>query len=93
MNTDNLARTTFVLDRDTSVQLDTISRRMGVSRSSLVRGVLREPVAMMAGWLDRLPTDRAVTPADATAFQDAMQLDLVEFIERHVAEGAEGSPR
>lgn len=86
MNTDNLARATFVLDRETSAQLDIISRRMGVSRSSLVRDVLREPVAMMAGWLDRVPTDRAVTAADADALRDAMQLDLVEFIERQVAE-------
>lgn len=90
MNTDALARTTFVLDRETSLQLDSISRRMGVSRSSLVRDVLREPVAMMAGWVDRLPTDRAVTPSDAVEFRDSMQLDLIDFIERHVDDMAAG---
>ena len=89
MNTDNLARTTFVLERETSAQLDFISRRMGVSRSSRVRDVLREPVALMAGWVKSIPTDRPVTAGDASDLRDTIQLDLVEFINRASAEANE----
>jgi hypothetical protein len=81
MNTDELARTTFVLRRDTHEQLNTISRRMGVSRSELVRDVLREPVALMSKWVESLPEDAG--PGDVTRLQGEMQLDLVEFIGRH----------
>jgi predicted DNA-binding protein len=84
MNTDQLARTTFVLQRETHEQLNRISKRLGVSRSTLVRDVLFEPVALMAKWMDGLPDD--ATPEQAAAVQEVMQGDLVEFIERHSAE-------
>ena len=87
MNTDKLARTTFVLLKETSEQLDFISRRMGVSRSVLVRDVLQEPVALMAGWVQRIPEDRPVTAAEASELQGVLQRDLVEFIDRHKAAG------
>lgn len=83
MNTDKLARTTFVLLRETSEELDYVSRRMGVSRSVLVRDVLREPVSLMAGWLRRVPEDQPVTAEQAAQLGDEIQLDLVDFIERH----------
>lgn len=84
MNTDKLARATFVLDRATHDQLDYISRRMKVSRSELVRDVLAEPVAMMAKWVQATPEEP--TPADAESIAAAMQLDLVEFVERKAVE-------
>jgi len=84
MNTDQLARTTFVLQRETHEQLNRISKRLGVSRSALVRDVLFEPVAMMAKWMDDVPPEP--TPGDVELALGAMQGDLVEFIERHVAE-------
>ena len=87
MNTQDLARTTFVLKRETHEQLNRISRRMGVSRSVLVRDVLAEPIAMMAKWSDSLPADiHTLTPEQGAAAVESIQLDLVEFMERHVAE-------
>ena len=55
MNTDQLARTTFVLDRVTSERLTAIAARMGVSQSALVRDVLQEPVELMHRWVLSLP--------------------------------------
>ncbi len=82
MNTDTLARATFVLDRETAERLARISRRMGVSRSALVRDVLLEPVALMAKWVESLPADDdALTPELAGALFETMQLDMAEFIE------------
>lgn len=57
MNENLLARATFVLDRHTFEQLGFLSSRMGVSRSELVRQVLAEPVAHMAGLLARVPAN------------------------------------
>jgi hypothetical protein len=84
MNTDLLARTTFVLDRTTHEQLSYVAKRMGVSRSELVRDVLVEPVALMAKWAASLPENP--TPADAERVTGELQGDLVEFIERHKGE-------
>ena len=84
MNTNLLARTTFVLNRVTHDQLDYISRRMNVSRSELVRDVLAEPIAIMAKWVLSVP--ETPTEADATRIGEAVQLDLCEFIERRTAE-------
>jgi hypothetical protein len=84
MNTDQLARSTFVLQRETHEQLKRISQRLGVSRSTLVRDVLAEPVALMAKWVESVPDNP--TSADAQAAGDLMQGDLVDFIERHAAD-------
>lgn len=62
MNTANLARTTFVLDRATADQLGFLSRRMGVSRSALVREVLAEPIATLAKLVESVPEHP--TPGD-----------------------------
>ena len=84
MNTQELARTTFVLNRETHEQLNRVSRRMGVSRSTLVRDMLAEPVALMAKWVDSLPpAGEVITEAAGTAVLDTIQLDLVEFIDQH----------
>ena len=79
MNTEKLARTTFVIDRDTADQLAFISKRMNVSQSALVRDVLAEPVALMAKWVASVP-DKP-TKDDAEKLFDGMQGDLVDFIE------------
>jgi len=89
MNTAQLARTTFVLDRATHDQLAYISRRMKVSRSELVRDVLAEPIALMAKWVQSVPDD--LSPADAQRLGESVQLDMVEFIERKAAELEQGS--
>lgn len=74
MNSEKLSRTTFVLNRETAEQLGYVSRRMGVSRSALVRDVLEEPVAMMAKWVSSVPAD--MTPADVERLTSQMSLDL-----------------
>lgn len=79
MNTDQLKRASFVLDRVTAERLDYISRRMGVSRSALVRDVLAEPVALMAGWVEGLPEEP--TASDAQKFVGRMASDLERLIE------------
>ena len=84
MNTAELARTTFVLQRETHEQLNFISRRMNVSRSTLVRDVLAEPVALMAKWVEGLPEQP--TPEQSATAMAGMQGDLVDFIDRHVSE-------
>lgn len=86
MNSEKLARATFVLDRATFEQLDYISRRMNVSRSELVRDTLAEPIALMAKWVQSVPDEP--TPADVDAARHTVQLDLVELITRKSAEVA-----
>jgi hypothetical protein len=83
MNTDRLARTTFVLHRETHDQLDFISRRMKVSRSELVRDMLAEPIALMAKWVDSVPDQPTEASNEVTL--GVVQHDLVEFIERQHA--------
>ncbi len=78
MNSDRLARTTFVLLRETHEELDYISARMGVSRSELVRDTLTEPVSLMAKWVRSLPDQP--TQADVQKSTDLLQLDMIDFI-------------
>jgi predicted DNA-binding protein len=84
MNTSKLARTSFVLDRETHDQLQYLSRRMGVSRSELVRDVLAEPISLMAKWMLSVPDDP--TGNDAERVEGQMQLDMVEFLSRKAEE-------
>ncbi len=79
MNTDMLARATFVLDRTTSERLGYISKRMGVSRSSLVREVLEEPIALMAKWVESVPDEPSQDQAEALF--GTMHADLEKFLE------------
>lgn len=83
MNAEKLARATFVLDRDTNDRLKYISRRLGVSRSTLVRDFLAEPVEMMERWVRKTPAQP--TPEQAEQLLHGIQGDLVDFIERHQA--------
>lgn len=62
MNSETLARVTFVLDRHTAQDLAYLSSRMGQSRSALVREVLAAPVSSMAEMLRQVPPNP--TPAD-----------------------------
>lgn len=85
MNTLKLARTTFVLDRETHDRLNYVARRMGVSRSTLVRDVLAEPVELMERWMRSVPEDQPLTVETATRLGEVIQLDLVDFMERKSA--------
>lgn len=78
MNADKLARTTFVLHRETADQLGYVAQRMGVSRSALARDVLTEPVAMMARWMRDVPAD--LTPEDLKRLDATMQADMGELL-------------
>lgn len=84
MNTDQLARTTFVLDRVTSDRLSAIARRMGVSRSALVRDVLAEPVELMHRWVTSLPENP--TAEDAERLMGSMESDLGGFLDSKSAQ-------
>lgn len=86
MNTDKLARTTFVLDRPTHEMLQVISDRLGRSRSDLIREMVADPIKFMHAQLAKLPPNERLTREDAQAFSESMQQDLVEFIERVAAE-------
>ncbi len=55
MNTDNLARCTFVLDRTTAHQLSYLSRRFRRSRSDIVRELLKDSVDTMAKLVQQVP--------------------------------------
>lgn len=85
MNTDLLARTTFVLDRATSDRLTAISRKLGVSRSSLVRDVLQEPVELMHRWVDSMPAE-GMTPEAAQALMGSIESDIGEFLDTKAAQ-------
>ena len=75
MNTETLARVTFVLDKHTAEDLAYLSLRMGQSRSALVREVLAAPVAGMAEMLRAVPDNP--TPADVRQLA-LTGLELVE---------------
>lgn len=81
MNAENLARATFVLDRPTYERLAYLSRRMGQSRSELVRGLLEEPIREM----DRLMRMVPDNPTEADLRQ--MRLEGLDLVDR-VASGA-----
>lgn len=74
MNTDRLARATFVLDRSTVEGLSYLSRRFSRSRSELVREVLADPVRGMVALLERHPEGSVVDPRQ-------LALDGLEMIE------------
>jgi hypothetical protein len=78
MNSQKLARATFVIARETHDQLRYISGRMGVSRSDLVRDFMAEPVALMAKWVRSLPDQP--TSEDVAASSELLQLDMLEFL-------------
>lgn len=88
MNTSKLARTTFVLDRETADQLGYVAKRMGVSRSSLVRETLAEPVALMAHWVRSVPDE--VTPEDLARLGEMMESEIGSFIDRKTSEMGSG---
>lgn len=86
MNTEKLARTTFVLDRPTHEMLQVISDRLGRSRSDLIREMVADPIKFMHAQLAKLPLTERLTSDEAQAFTESVQQDLVEFIERVAAE-------
>ena len=75
MNAETLARATFVLHKETAHDLAYLSERFGVSRSELVRNLLSEPVAKIAGAIRAVPLDP--TPADLRQLALA-GLDLID---------------
>lgn len=74
MNTDRLARATFVLDRSTVDGLAYLSRRLRASRSEIVRGVLTDPVHGMVSILSKQPEDVVLDPRQ-------LALDGLDMIE------------
>lgn len=86
MNEEKLVRATFVLDRETGERLNYVARRMGRSRSDLVREMLKEPAEMMERWVRTVPEDRPTTWEDAQRVSGAIQQDLVEYMDRRSAE-------
>lgn len=86
MNTDQLARATFVIDRATSDRLTVIAARMGVSRSALVRDVLAEPVELMHRWVSALPANDALTPESVAELMGRIESDIGEFIDSKSAQ-------
>ena len=75
MNTETLARVTFVLDRHTAEDLAYLSARMGQSRSALVREVLAAPISGMAEILRQVPNN----PSPADVRQLALHgLEMIE---------------
>lgn len=80
MNTQELARATFVLSKKVNSDLAYLSRRMGRSRSALVREVLEPGITEMAALLRSVPdqptsdqvdmfADSAVAAVEEIAFQ------------------------
>lgn len=82
MNTEKLARTTFVLDRETHEKLGELASLLGRSRSDLVREVVAEPIRFMYSQVIKLPQGRPLSEADMREFNEGLQQDLVEYIER-----------
>jgi predicted DNA-binding protein len=80
MNTAKLSRATFVLGRETHEELAFMARRMGVTRSSLVRELLEEPVALMAKWMREVPAE--VRPEDVARLERMVGHDVTELLER-----------
>jgi hypothetical protein len=77
MNTEKLVRTTFVLDRSTHEDLDFLSRRMAVSRSTIVRDLLGPSVANVVQLVRSVP-DR---PTEADLNQLVLDgLDIVQGV-------------
>ena len=79
MNTDLLHRATFVLDRVTADRLTAISTRLGVSRSALVRDVLKEPIELMHRWMVALPEHP--TPEQAEAVMGQVAVDIETWLD------------
>lgn len=84
MNTDSLQRVTFVLDRVTAEQLSAIAQRLGVSRSSLAREVMAEPVELMHRWIASMPAEP--TKADAEAMLERMAVDVEGWLDSKTAQ-------
>lgn len=85
MNTDTLARATFVLDRVTSERLSAIAARMGVSRSALARDILAEPVELMHRWVTSLPAGQ-MTPDDAASLMQQIEADVGALLDSKSAQ-------
>ena len=80
MNTDRFVRTTFVLDRETSARLSFIARRVGRSRSELVRELLAEPVVMLQRVAATLPEPSAEPSRVLTANERQLILEGLDTL-------------
>lgn len=86
MNTDNLARATFVLSRSAFRDLAYLSGRMGQSRSALVREVLEQPIAEMAALLRGIPEQPTAEDLDLfRAEASRLVSGHVEAVEREIS--------
>lgn len=87
MNTETLARATFVLNKSAAEDLTYLSTRMGQSRSALVREILEPSVADLAALVRRIPDSPG--PADAEQFRVALR-GLLEMTYAHGLSQLEG---
>lgn len=86
MNTELLQRATFVIDRATADRLSAIADRLGVSRSALVRDVLKEPIELMDRWVSMLPPGTKLDADSAMALRDRIESDVSEFLDAKAAQ-------
>lgn len=86
MNTSNLARTTFVLDRSTHEELGDLAEWMGVSRSELVRRVLSEPVRFMHAQMARIPRGGFSDTAEVEAFGEQLGMEFGGLVDKLLAD-------
>lgn len=90
MNTETLARATFVLNKSAAEDLTYLSTRMGQSRSALVREILEPSVADLASLVRRIPeSPESPGPADAEQFRVALR-GLLEMTYAHGLSQLEG---
>lgn len=81
MNTDKLARATFVISKAANDELAYLSRRMQQSRSALVRDVLEPGIMEMAAMLRAVPDNP--DQADLDLFETTA-INRVDALAAHV---------
>ena len=88
MNTSNLARATFVLSKSVDSDIAYLSRRMGRSRSSLVREVLEPVMTEMASLLRSFPDQADADQVDLFADTAIARVDeIADQVRRELGRG------
>jgi len=87
MNTEILARCTFVLDRTTAEHLAYLSGRFRRSRSDIVRELLKEPIEFMAQMVEFVPEDPSPDDLRQMAIQGLESVDQIADVARVTLRG------
>lgn len=88
MNTNKLARATFVLSRSANDDLNYVSQRMGQSRSALVREVLEPAVVQLALMLRSVPEHPSQEDLDQFANLAISEVDgLAHTVKKELRRG------